>query len=126
MLPPRIRGRGRRTSRLFAVSAPGCELADLMLEQAASGLAVALLVTPVQPASWFVQRWPERQLAAVRDATCDPGKRLYATDGTADWLLWRIPGLRGRTGCDVRFAHRLARNLSSGARIENLQKSPHL
>ena len=31
------------------------------------------------------------------------GTRLWATDGTADWLLWRIPGLRGRVAYDVRF-----------------------
>ncbi len=29
--------------------------------------------------------------------------RLFATDGTADWLLWRIPDLRGRIAYDVRF-----------------------
>ncbi len=29
--------------------------------------------------------------------------RFYATDGTADWLLWRIPDLRGRIAYDVRF-----------------------
>ena len=39
----------------------------------------------------------------MRAATRDPGTRLWATDGTADWLLWRIPGLRGRIAYDVRF-----------------------
>ena len=29
--------------------------------------------------------------------------RIWATDGTADWLLWRIPELRGRIAYDVRF-----------------------
>ncbi len=29
--------------------------------------------------------------------------RLWATDGTANWLLWRIPDLRGRIAYDVRF-----------------------
>jgi hypothetical protein len=42
-------------------------------------------------------------VAAVRDATRDPSVRLYATDGTADWLLWRLPDLRGRIAYDVRF-----------------------
>ena len=28
---------------------------------------------------------------------------MWATDGTADWLLWRIPDLRGRIAYDVRF-----------------------
>jgi hypothetical protein len=39
----------------------------------------------------------------VRQETRDPSARLYATDGTADWLLWRIPDLRGRLAYDVRF-----------------------
>jgi hypothetical protein len=42
-------------------------------------------------------------VAAVRQETRDPSTRLYATDGTADWLLWRIPDLRGRIAYDVRF-----------------------
>ena len=29
--------------------------------------------------------------------------RVWATDGTADWLLWRIPEFRGRIAYDVRF-----------------------
>jgi hypothetical protein len=29
--------------------------------------------------------------------------RVWATDGTADWLLWRIPDLRDRLAYDVRF-----------------------
>ena len=32
-----------------------------------------------------------------------PERPLWATDGTADWLLWRIPDLRGRIAYDVRF-----------------------
>jgi hypothetical protein len=39
----------------------------------------------------------------VRVATRDPDVRLYPTDRTADWLLWRIPDLRGRVAYDVRF-----------------------
>ena len=39
----------------------------------------------------------------MRQATRDPSVRLWATDGTADWLLWRIPDLRGRIAYDVRF-----------------------
>jgi hypothetical protein len=70
---------------------------------ALAGLAIALAVTLVRPASWFTSEWPDRQVEAVRTATRDPSTRLWATDGTADWLLWRIPELRGRLGFDVRF-----------------------
>ena len=68
-----------------------------------AGLAVALLVTLAQPQSWFSQEWPEERVEAVREATRDPSVRLWATDGTANWLLWRIPDLRGRIAYDVRF-----------------------
>ena len=68
-----------------------------------AGLAVALVVALARPASWFEQEWPEEQVAAVREATRDPSVDLLATDGTADWLLWRIPELRGRVAYDVRF-----------------------
>jgi hypothetical protein len=39
----------------------------------------------------------------VRVATRDPDVRLYPTDRTTDWLLWRIPDLRERMAYDVRF-----------------------
>jgi hypothetical protein len=67
------------------------------------GLAVALVVALARPVSWFEQEWPDEQLAAVRTATADPSVRLFATDGTADWLLWKLPDLRGRVAYDVRF-----------------------
>ena len=70
---------------------------------ALAGLAVAALAFVARPASWFVSEWPEARVAAVREATRDPNVRVWATDGTADWLLWRIPDLRGRLAYDVRF-----------------------
>jgi hypothetical protein len=70
---------------------------------ALAGLALALVSFAARPSSWFVSQWPEEQVEAVRKATRDPNVRLYPTDGTADWLLWRIPDLRGRIAYDVRF-----------------------
>ena len=70
---------------------------------ALAGLAVATLAFLARPTSWFVSEWPEQRVEAVRQATRDPSVRLWATDGTADWLLWRIPDLRGRIAYDVRF-----------------------
>jgi hypothetical protein len=70
---------------------------------ALAGLAVAALAFVARPASWFVSEWPEARVAAVREATRDPNVRVWATDGTADWLLWRIPDLGGRLAYDVRF-----------------------
>jgi hypothetical protein len=70
---------------------------------ALAGLAVAALAFVARPASWFVSEWPEARVAAVREATRDPSVHVWATDGTADWLLWRIPDLHGRLAYDVRF-----------------------
>jgi hypothetical protein len=50
-----------------------------------------------------VSDWHEQRVAAVREASRDPAAKVWATDGTADWLLWRLPELRGRIAYDVRF-----------------------
>ena len=68
-----------------------------------AGLAVAILAFLAHSASWYVPDWNEQRIAAVREATRDWATRVWATDGTADWLLWRIPELRGRIAYDVRF-----------------------
>ena len=83
------------------VSAP--RLNRIISLAALTGLAIAALTFLVRPASWYVSEWPEPQVQAVRTATRDPNVKLWATDGTADWLLWRIPDLRGRLAYDVRF-----------------------
>ena len=70
---------------------------------ALAGLAVAIAGFLLRPSSWYVSQWPEESVAAVEAATRNPETRLWATDGTADWLLWRIPDLRGRIAYDVRF-----------------------
>ena len=84
------------------------DLADRRVNRAISlialcGLAIALIALLARPESWLVSNWPERQTTAVRAATREPSTRLWPTDGTADWLLWRIPDLRGRIAFDVRF-----------------------
>lgn len=69
-----------------------------------AGLAVATLIAVfVLPTSRFLSNWPEREVKAVAGAVSDPSARLFATDHDADWLLWRIPSLRGRMAYDVRF-----------------------
>jgi len=70
---------------------------------ALAGLAIATAGFLVRPSSWFVSQWPEKSVAAVEAMTRDRTTRVWATDGTADWLLWRIPDLRGRIAYDVRF-----------------------
>jgi hypothetical protein len=72
---------------------------------AAAGLlvAVAVVVTLVRDRGWFAQHWPERAVAVVRTETAEPSTKVFATSRDADWLLWRIPDLRGRIAWDIRF-----------------------
>ena len=66
-----------------------------------AGLLVTLGVIAAKPASWFASNWPEGMVTAVRSA--GPDARVYPSDRHADWLLWRIPELRGRIAYDIRF-----------------------
>ena len=36
-------------------------------------------------------------------AELQPGDRVFVPDRFSDWLLWKIPELRGRIAYDVRF-----------------------
>ena len=64
----------------------------------------ALLAVVVRPESKLERGWPPRALEAVRAATADgEGKAVWPSDKHADWLLWKLPELRGRVAYDVRF-----------------------
>jgi hypothetical protein len=73
-----------------------------------AGVAALVLVAAVvgdfvRDRSWYLQHWPERAVAAVRSSATGDSTRVFATDKNADWMLWRIPSLRGRLAYDVRF-----------------------
>ncbi len=52
--------------------------------------------------AWFEEYWPQEAVEAVR-AEVRPDDRVFAPDRFSDWLLWKIPELRGRVAYDVRF-----------------------
>jgi hypothetical protein len=64
-------------------------------------LALVLAVALARDDSWYDQKWPDPAVAAVE--TADEDARVFATDRDADWLLWKVPTLRGRLAFDVRF-----------------------
>jgi hypothetical protein len=70
---------------------------------AALVVAVVVAVLFARHDSWFERNWPSDALPSVERAAADPGVRVFATDRHADWLLWKIPELRGRVAYDVRF-----------------------
>jgi hypothetical protein len=72
----------------------------------AVGFTVALIAVGsslfLRSESWFEEYWPREAVEAVRDEL-QPGDRVFAPDRFSDWLLWKIPELRGRVAYDVRF-----------------------
>ncbi len=51
---------------------------------------------------WFEEYWPREAVEAVR-AEVEPDDRVFAPDRFSDWMLFKIPELRGRIAYDVRF-----------------------
>ena len=72
----------------------------------AVGLTVAVLAVAgslfLQDETWFEEYWPREAVEAVR-AELEPDDRLFAPDRFSDWMLFKIPELRGRIAYDVRF-----------------------
>jgi hypothetical protein len=72
----------------------------------AAGLTVALLAVAgslfARDENWFEDYWPRETVDAVRAET-QPGDRVFAPDRFSDWMLFKIPELRGRIAYDVRF-----------------------
>lgn len=72
----------------------------------AAGLTAALLAVAgslfLQDEEWFEEYWPREAVEAVR-SELQPGDRLYAPDRFSDWMVFKIPELRGRIAYDVRF-----------------------
>ena len=66
-------------------------------------VATVVLLSLVRSASWYERSWPNTAVESVRVAASDPAARVFATDRHADWLLWKLPELRGRIAYDVRF-----------------------
>jgi hypothetical protein len=52
--------------------------------------------------AFFEDYWPNGPADAIR-AELKPDDRVFVPDRFSDWLLWKIPELRGRIAYDVRF-----------------------
>jgi len=65
-------------------------------------LALVAVLALARDDDWYLKNWPEPAVFAVRDSLT-PETRVFATSRDADWVLWRIPELRGRLAYDVRF-----------------------
>jgi hypothetical protein len=83
-------------------SRPGVNL--LLAAIAGTALIGMLALTLGKPPASFEAGYPSGALSAIR-ATVDaqPSIWVYADEQFGDWLLWRIPQLRGRVAYDARF-----------------------
>ena len=70
-----------------------------VLAAALLGVAGSLFV---RDESWFEEYWPA-EVVEVVSTELEPDDRVFAPDRFSDWLLWKIPELRGRVAYDVRF-----------------------
>ena len=90
-------------TKLEDAAAPVRRSLNRVLALAAGAVvAVTVAVALARDASWYEREWPSAALDAVK-SSAGADERVFATDRHADWLLWKLPGLRGRIAYDVRF-----------------------
>jgi hypothetical protein len=70
---------------------------------AVAALAAAVVGAFARAESWYVKNWPERALPAIETEVESSDRRVFSATRYTDWMLWRIPALRGRVSHDVRF-----------------------
>ena len=84
-------------------------------------LALSLVAVASRANSWFEKEWtPAVPRVVARAAAEIPGRKaVFPSDMRGDWLLWKIPELRGRVAYDVRFELVTADQLASLVRYKN-------
>lgn len=96
-LTPRLEARGR-APRSRPLLNGGLALAATL------GLVAALAVTFTRSASALERSYPNRAAQVVgAQISAHPRIRVFADEKFADWLLWRLPALRGRLAYDASF-----------------------
>jgi hypothetical protein len=113
VLLPVLFTRGSEPGRRGANPAARIGLSAALL----AALVVVLAVIAAKPSNWYRSFWPSQTaVTAVAAATHDPSTRVFASDRNADWLLWRLPQLRGRVAFDIRF------ELNTAAQVHALHR----
>ena len=86
----------------------------LLAATASMALITVSAITLSKGASAFERGYPDAAAAVVSAQLRDrPSLRVLADERLADWLLWRVPQLRGRVAYDARFELLSARQLGS-------------
>ncbi|WP_181813579.1 hypothetical protein [Gaiella occulta] len=68
-------------------------------------LATAVAVWVPRGDGWYASEWSSEGARAVEAALpgLPAGRAVLPSDRHADWLLWKVPSLRGRIAYDIRF-----------------------
>ncbi len=83
----------------------------------------ALAVWVPRGDSWYESEWSSGDARAVARALpgLPPGPAVMPSDRFADWLLWKVPALRGRIAYDIRFELLTDPELNELSRLKNVQ-----
>lgn len=93
-----------------AVARPTLNLG--LVAVASIALLIMVVASFAKPEATLAPSYPQRALALVaREARSQPGARIFVDERYADWLLWKVPFLRGRIAYDARFELLHARDL---------------
>ena len=69
-----------------------------------AGVLTTLVAVSARSNSWLGRDYPPQALDAVRRVElAHPGVKLFANEQYSDWLLLKVPELRGRIAFDIRF-----------------------
>jgi uncharacterized membrane protein YbaN (DUF454 family) len=77
--------------------------AEALAWAAAAVTLGAVIWVAARPATAYSTRFPRSTVDVVESRTATNQGLVYADDSSADWLLWKLPALRGRVAYDVRF-----------------------
>ncbi len=83
-------------------------------------------VATARPAGWVGRNYPAQAAvdAVAVAAKHDPALLVFSNERYADWLLWKLPSLRGRVAFDARFELLTSDQLQAISRFRN-QSSAH-
>jgi hypothetical protein len=88
----------RAASRRFA------PLNRALIASSLVGVVLTIAAVAAKPASWFERDYPQAALGAVEHANAaSPDTLVFASTQYTDWLLLRVPELRGQIAFDTRF-----------------------
>jgi hypothetical protein len=69
-----------------------------------AGTLTTLVAVAARPSSWLERDYPKQALDVVqRVGVAQPGVRVFANEQYSNWLLLKVPQLRGRLAFDIRF-----------------------